>query len=361
MIQLRHIGLLLFLSVLLYSCDKKELQIPPSDSNYFIKACDLSFLPQIQFYPLNFLNREGKAEDIIQTLKTHGVNTIRLRLWYYPEDGHSGFEEVQKFSKTLQAAGMKTWIALHYSDIWADPGSQNKPNDWSTLQFEQLKDSVFAYTAKVCMEMKPDIIQIGNEINAGLLWPEGRFDKPDQMRALLSEGIRAVKEKSPKTKIVIHYAGHENAAAFFTSLSILDYDIAAISYYPIWHGKDLQQLNISLQQLHLKSSKKVLIAETDYPFTLEWNDWTNNIVGLEDQLIEGYSATAEGQKAFLQEIHNIMSAIEGGIGYCWWGAEWVAFKGPQSTDGSSWENQALWDFELKALPAIEVFETEVTF
>jgi arabinogalactan endo-1,4-beta-galactosidase len=26
-------------------------------------------------------------------------------------------------------------------------------------------------------------------------------------------------------------------------------------------------------------NKKILIAETAYPFTLEWNDWINNIIG----------------------------------------------------------------------------------
>jgi arabinogalactan endo-1,4-beta-galactosidase len=90
---------------------------------------------------------------------------------------------------------------------------------------------------------------------------------------------------------------------------------------------------------------------------LGWNDWTNNIVGLPSHLVSGFDATPEGQKLFLEALRKTVDQ-NNGIGFCYWGAEWVAFRGTQSSNGSSWENQALWDFNLNALPALNAFKSE---
>ncbi len=118
-----------------------------------------------------------------------------------------------------------------------------------------------------------------------------------------------------------------------------------------------------MQYLSKTYNKKILIAETAYPFTLEWNDWTNNIVGLEEQLIlPKYPATIEGQKKFIRQIKILTKEeVENGMGFCYWGAELIAWKGNQSTDASSWENQALFDFDNKALPVLREFGNKYVF
>ena len=98
-----------------------------------------------------------------------------------------------------------------------------------------------------------------------------------------------------------------------------------------------------------------MIAETAYPFTLGWNDWTNNIVGLQNQLIPGFEATHDGQKNYVLNIKSWSKQSSSCIGFCYWGGEWISFRGAQATDGSSWENQALWDFNNNALPVIGAF------
>jgi arabinogalactan endo-1,4-beta-galactosidase len=108
----------------------------------------------------------------------------------------------------------------------------------------------------------------------------------------------------------------------------------------------------SLGQLY---SKKVLIAETAYPFTFGYNDYTNNIIGLPSQILPAYPATESGQSGFLSAIKNTVKQSSYGIGFCYWGSEWVAFRGPTSTNGSPWENQALWDFNNNALPVMDAF------
>ncbi len=344
----------LFLSLSITACSKKDN--PPAGPVLEIKGSDMSFLPEVRQSGFVIRNADGQPEDMLITLEEAGVNTIRLRLWKNPDTPTSGFETVKTLSQEIKGMGMKVMIAVHYSDTWADPGHQSKPAQWQGISFEQLKDSVFEYTRKIVTEIQPEYIQIGNEINAGLLWPEGRYDQPAQMRELLGQGIAAVRAHGPGTKIILQYAGHQNANGFFSGLSTLDFDIIGLSYYPIWHGKNLTELRQNLSQIALQQGKPVFIAETSYPFTLDWNDYTNNVVGLESQLLDEFPATPEGQRNYLQRIKEIITEVNDGIGFCYWGGEWISYKGATATNGSTWENQALWNFNKRALPAIEVFK-----
>ena len=338
-----------------FSCKKSETSINTPDDFSFIKAADISLLPEIRTAEYKVRNLEGYNEDMLSILRRTGVNTFRLRLWVNPGDVHSGLYEVKTLCREIKSIGAKVWITIHYSDSWADPGNQKKPFTWRNANFEQLKDSVFQYTKRVAAETQADYIQIGNEINNGFLWPDGNYANAINFKLLLSEGISAVRSTSPSTKIILHYAGHQYAKEFFSSLKDLDYDIAGISYYPKWHGKNLDSLNTSITNIGLDIHKKVIIAETAYPFTLSWNDWTNNVIGSTDEIIPTYPATEIGQKNFLKDIKSLMKNNLFGLGFCYWGGEWISFKGPTSTKGSTWENQAFWNFDHKALPVLEVY------
>ncbi|MEI6574581.1 MAG: glycosyl hydrolase 53 family protein [Bacteroidota bacterium] len=346
---------LIIFAVFLFACHKQESVVDQPVQTQMIKACDLSFLPEIRSANILTKNMNGQPEDMLVTLKNAGVNTIRLRLWNNPSDGHSGFEEVKSMSNEIHQRGMKVWLSVHYSDTWADPGYQQKPGAWINASYNQLKDSVYAYTKKVVLEMNPDYIQIGNEINNGFLWPDGSYNNPDQMFGLLEQGIKAVRDCSGTSKIILHYAGYQNANPFFTKMNELDYDIIGLSYYPLWHGKNLDSLQAQLNIIGTQFNKDILIAETSYPFTLGWNDWTNNIIGDTSQILSEFPANPQGQKNYLQRIKAIITDTPKGLGFCYWGGEWIAFKGNQATNGSSYENQALWDFNNQAVPAIQVF------
>lgn len=347
-------GFLLPVFFLLLSCDKSD-NTGNTPQTLRLRAADLSFLPQVRQSGITIKNQAGAPEDMLFTLKNAGANTVRLRLWVDPAGGHSGLGEVKQLAQEVKNAGMSVWLCLHYSDSWADPGKQTKPARWQGAAFEALKDSVYQYTKAVTAAIQPDYIQIGNEINDGLLWPDGKAANRDQFRALLSEGIRAVREQSAAAKIMLHYAGHDNAEVFFNNLSGLDYDIMALSYYPIWHGKFLNSLDYKIRQLGDSFQKDVVIAETAYPFTFGWSDWTTNIIGSADQILAEYPASPQGQLDFLNKIRDMLQNSPRGLGFCYWGGEWVAFNGSTATDGSSWENQALWDFDYRALPALSAF------
>jgi arabinogalactan endo-1,4-beta-galactosidase len=328
--------------------------IPTSDD--FIRAADMSYLPLIESEGTIF-KKNGVAENALTTLKNAGCNTIRIRIWKNPSDNHSGLAEVKALALRVKQAGMKVWLTVHYSDTWADPGNQTPPSDWTSLSFANLKTAVSNYTTLLMTEIQPDIIQIGNEINSGFLWPQGHLiNNESQCLQLISAASTAIRNQSATTKIMIHYAGIGSGATwFFNKMSSINYDYIGLSYYPVWHGKILSDVNATITSLGETHNKKVIIAETAYPFTLGYNDYTNNILGLANQLVPTYPATNQGQKEFLLAIKNLVKQNSRGLGFCYWGAEWVAFRGPTATNGSSWENQALWDFNNNALPVMDAF------
>lgn len=356
-IQILTLQLIFFIS-----CNKndKGKLVPDDENQKFVSAVDISNYPEISTTNPIFHDLNGNEKDFLDILKENGINTARLRLWVNPATEHSGFKEVKNFSQTLKSHGFKIWITLHYSDTWADPKNQELPAIWQGINYTSLKDSVYSYTKKVVQEINPNYIQIGNEINSGFLHPIGNITtNPGNFINLVKVGCSAVRQNSSNCKIILHFAGIQNSDWFFNQLTRVDYDIIGLSYYPIWHGKSLPKLKTKMLELSETHNKKIIIAETAYPFTLEWNDWTNNIVGQNDQLIlPDYPATPDGQRKFIREIKNIVNETKNGIGFSYWGAELIAWKGNQSTDASPWENQALFDFNNHALPVLKEFSNE---
>jgi arabinogalactan endo-1,4-beta-galactosidase len=341
------------------SCKKDNSENPdPGVEKAFYRGADVSFLPEINEVGTIFYDSSGQQKQVLDILKKSGVNTIRLRLWHTPANNHSGLEEVSAFAKQIKEKGFKLFITIHYSNTWADPGNQKKPAAWEGLTLAILSDSVYNYTKRVVHLLDPDIIEVGNEISNGFLWPDGKISNQADFITLLKSGIKGARDAtSDKRKILIHSATLDVSEWFFNILKTnnVDYDILGVSYYPFWTkitpAVAVQKLN-SLSQLFYKDA---MFAETAYPFTLAWNDYTNNIIGTQDQLLTGYPATPEGQKLLLTDLRQALEKTTKGIGFCYWAPEWVAFKGTQSTSGSSWENMALFDFNSKALPAMQAF------
>lgn len=348
---------LTLLSIFFIQCSKPEQNEPITEEPLqLIKAADLSFLPEAELNNAIYLNKNNQNESPLITLKNSGCNYIRMRIWHSPTSVNSSLEEVKALANRVRQHNMKVWLTVHYSDTWADPGQQQTPAAWQNLSFDNLKSEMVSYTDHLLNEINPDMIQIGNEINSGILFPYGNLmDNEQQCLELIQITANTIRIKKPNCKIMLHYAGIEGSTWFFDKMKTINYDYIGLSYYPIWHGKSIDEVSTTMQSLGNQFNKKVVIAETAYPFTLLWNDWTNNIVGLQSQLIPAFPATPTGQKNFLNAIKNIHKTSHKYLGFCYWGTEWTSFRGPQATDGSSWENQALWNFDNKVLPVMEIF------
>ena len=345
--------LVLFTALLLqFSCKKDDPQVdPPIDTaNNKIKGADLSFLPEMEASNFIFADEDGVPGDALSILASKGLNTVRIRVWHTPAGVHSSLYEVQALADRVHAAGLDVWLCIHYSDTWADPAEQETPAAWQGLSFPDLKDSVADYTRRLIRDIQPEMVQIGNEINSGILHPYGSIDSLSNFRELLVAASEAIRSENPSCKIMLHYAGPQGSEAFFSNLAGMDFDQIGISYYPRWHGKDLTALQQTLTSLKIQFQKEVIIAETAYPFTLNWDDQTTNLVGLEEHLIlPDFPATSEGQQGFLFRLWEIINASSTD-GFCYWAPDWVAHKGPQATDGSAWENQALFGFDGRVQP-----------
>lgn len=241
-----------------------------------ILGADISFLPQLEDRGIKF-KANGKQHDAILLLRQNGFNYIRLRLFVNPEadsgysrQGYCNLEHTVKMAKRIKEANMKFLLDFHYSDYWADPGKQYKPAAWKNLGFAELTTRLHDYTLQVLTVLKsagaePDMVQIGNEIDKGILWPEGSFKNPDSLAALLKAGIAAVREVSPSARIMLHIAlGGMNAESRQWLDAMIgrgvEFDIIGQSYYPQWHGT-LDSLKRNLTDLSTRYNKDVIVAE----------------------------------------------------------------------------------------------------
>lgn len=343
-----------------------------SQQSSLIRGVDISFLDQVeQLGGVYYENNQ--PDDLLAILKRHSVTHIRLRIWHTPENGINGLESTLRMARRIDSAGFKLLLNFHYSDTWADPGHQTKPAAWQGLSFQTLNDSVFEYTRRVISELKaqntlPDIVQIGNEIGCGMLWDEGRvcgsFNSPQQWSNLLQliqsgiDGVNAAAGNDNTVKIMIHLpSGGDNAACrrFLDHLlpGHIDFDIIGLSFYPWWHGT-LNDLAANCSDLASRYGQDIIIAETAYPWTLDWYDAKHNIVGDSSQLHPGYTATVEGQYSYLHDFIEVVKNIhsEKGLGFFYWEPAYISVPPLLSP----WENMTLFDFQGNLLPSINSFD-----
>ncbi len=257
-------------------------------------GADISFLPQLEARGIKFSDK-GVQKDAIEILKDHGFNYVRLRIFnnpadkngYSPKKGFCDLEHTMQMAKRVKAAGMKLLLDFHYSDYWADPGKQFKPAAWKNCSFPVLSDSLYAYTKMVMASLKsqgttPDMVQIGNEINHGMVWPEGHIGNLDSLAILIQSGIKAVADVDASIPIMLHIAlgGQHDESAFFLDNMLargIRFDVIGLSYYPRWHGT-LQDLRDNMTDLAKSYSQDIILVEYSQ-LKKEVNDIVFNLPG----------------------------------------------------------------------------------
>jgi len=334
-----------------------------------IRGADVSSLARAEQLGAKYADENGIQGDALQILQDHGVNAIRLRVWVNPANGCNDSAQVAGFAQTVKSKGLKLLIDLHYSDTWADPEHQVKPAAWAEHSFSQLKVDVYNHTWNVLNQLKsvgamPDMVQIGNEINPGMLLPEGSTSNWNNLAALLKQGYAAVKACSASIQVMLHIANAGDLAGarrWFDDVGShgVSWDVTGLSYYSYWHGSMLEMTG-TVQEMIAQYGRPVLIVETAYPFTLLENDAEKNSIHSLSQLTPGYPATPQGQADNLRAVVQA-ARLGGALGFYYWEPTWTVVKGngwdPTNPDsGCQWENQALFDFTGRALPAIAEFK-----
>lgn len=329
----------------------------------FIKGMDISTLLEEETCGARYYDN-GVEQDLFAILKAYGTNSVRLRLWNdpYAPDGTPYGAGTNDLNKVIILAGRAKkyqigyLLDLHYSDFWADPGKQTTLKAWQGMNEDELEAAVYQYTKEVMQTLKdkgllPEMVQVANELTNGLLWPSGRKLEFDRIAKYLNAGIRAVREIQADIPIMIHLDNggfNEMYVEWFDEFTkrAEPFDIIGLSYYPFWHGtmEDYRDREGKpLDQLKGMATKPELVEKLDYPMT------------------------KEGQTSFMKDLMELIADIPGGEGFYYWEPAWIpvpgcgwateaalAYTGEKGPGGNEWANQALFDYDGNALPALAV-------
>lgn len=373
--------LLIIVSIILFAftCKKKTQSAADLNKKYykwdqFCMGVDLSYVNQVEDHG-GVYKDSGRIKDPFRIMKDHGANTVRIRLWHTPKwvaDLNHGkmYYDLQGTEKTIRRAkenGMAVNLDIHYSDRWADPAHQETPAAWANLSLALLKDSVYNYTLRVLNYLKnknlaPEMVQVGNETNSGMLWPVGKVENNNwqNFAALLNSSIRAIRDfsiSSPiKPKIILHVAQLQNAEHWTSSLvsnGVTNFDILGLSHYAKWSTlPTMEEVENKLKALKTTFGKQVIIVETAYPWTGNNADTYTNIISAAD-MAKGYEISPEGQFRYMKDLTQTVIR-GGGTGIMYWEPAWITSKLNDGWGiGSSWENNAFFDFNGNVLPVID--------
>jgi arabinogalactan endo-1,4-beta-galactosidase len=314
-----------YLKLIFVCCVALPLLPHLSAQSYAIGA-DVSFLAKCERDGIVF-KEAGQPKDVLAMLRKHQYNWVRLRVFHDPAVSSDRLPNDLAYTLALarraRAMGFHLLLDLHYSDTWADPGHQPMPAAWAGLKHKQLVQQVFLYTRDVIVAfahagVMPEMVQVGNEITQGMLWPDGKLpDNWKNLADLLRAGIRGIdagRGSRPRPRIMIHIersGDYDAAVSFFDTLIAhhVPFDVMGLSYYPFWHG-NLAKFRDNLHDLALRYRYPIVVVETAY-------NWTpGRLTGKTSDFPE----TPEGQKAFLMAVDAAVRAIPKGLGegVFWW-------------------------------------------
>ncbi|MBR1861554.1 MAG: glycosyl hydrolase 53 family protein [Lachnospiraceae bacterium] len=368
----------------------------------FIRGMDISSVLTEEASGVKYYDAAGNEEDLFKILSDNGVNYIRVRVWNDPYDkdgngyggGNNDAAAAAEIGRRAAENGMKLNVDFHYSDFWADPAKQMCPKAWEGMDVSEKASALYDYTVeslKTILAAGADVgmVQIGNEINNGMAGET----KDGDVLELLKQGSKAVRDVSAEygkdIKIAVHFTNVDASTniikkAKYFETNELDYDIYGISYYSFWHGS-VEHMKETMDYVKKIYNKDVCVLETSFPYTDEDGDCSGNSVNAGD-IVGDYICSPQSQANAVWDVMKAMADI-GGLGVFYWESAWLpvgteyesnmeiwtregsgwASKYAAAYDpddagryygGSSWDNQAFFDFEGKLLDSISVFNYE---
>jgi len=294
---------------------------------------------------------DGEARPGLQIFRDHGYNWIRLRLFHTPTRLPNDLGYTVALARDAKRRGYKFLLNYHYSDTWADPGHQYTPKAWEGKSHTELVEGVFEYTRDTIRTFReanamPDMVQVGNEISNGMLWPDGKLPANwDNLAELLKaaiDGVNAGRSDARRPLIMIHIdkgGDRKRTKWFFDKWHSygVDYDVIGQSYYPWWHGS-LLDLRENLIFMAEEYRKDIMLVEVAY----NWrpSEYRNQLAP--------FPESPDGQRQFLDEVHRMVlnTPDNRGKGIFWWEP---AVQGRLRSRG-------FFDDDGNALPVISVFD-----
>lgn len=370
---------------------ENELFVQKADiGDAFIFGADISSVLSLEASGVVYKDADGHPADLFALLKGAGYTDVRVRVWVDPFDqngnsyggGGGSLENAVIIGRRAAENGLSLLVDFHYSDFWADPKKQQCPKAWQGMNIADKTQALYAYTKDALSQIiqggaSVRMVQLGNEIDSAMAgensWP--------RIGRLLNAGAKAVREINKDILIAVHFSQPQTRFAKLLKTQKVDYDVFAASYYPYWHGtiSNMQSVFASIVKDY---QKKVVIAETAYLYTEENGDFHANSVPATGTVLR-YAPTLQGQANALCDIVQAFSSIgESALGVYVWEPAWLPVPGDtfeaQSAlweaygsgwassyaseydpndaglyyGGSSWDNQAFFDFVGNALPTL---------
>jgi arabinogalactan endo-1,4-beta-galactosidase len=337
-------GCIILFAFVLFGCKKKTDHNPdpvppvqpPVTSTNFAKGADISWLTEMETAGKKFYTTGGVETECMALLKSLGMNTIRLRVWVNPSPAWNNTADVVAKATRAKNLGLRLMIDFHYSDSWADPGKQTKPSAWTAMNFTDLKTAMAAHTTDVMNQLKnagvtPEWVQVGNETNDGMLWPDGKASvNMANYAQLITAGNDAVKAVFPSAKVIAHVSNGYDNTLFKWNIGGLvangaKFDVIGMSLYPSyvsggWANANPQCL-ANMNDMVTRYNKEVMIVETGMP-------WDN----------------AADSKAFLNDLISKTKSVTGGKGLG------VIYWEPECYGG--WKSYGLGAFDNTGKPTI---------
>lgn len=308
----------------------------------YTKGVDISEAYYAASKGVSFKDTNGVAKAPLQIFKDHGYTWARVRLMIDGSSDYALFQDmnyVKAAALDIKAKGMKFLLDLHYSHWWADPGNQWTPSRWSSYTtVSALASAVRSYTKDVMAQLvaqgtPPALVQIGNEVNNGMLWELGRLAKLSNFATLEAAGAYGIQDgkgSATMPPIMVHVAKDMSASAAVTWYKNFIaaggwVDAIGLSYYPMWHGSQTDLSNTIKALRSAYSWAPVWVVETAYY-------WSTNQAGYSGSQVP-YAQTPAGQASFLAATKTTV-VNAGGSGIFYWGACWA--------QSSKWLNAPGW-------------------
>ena len=377
-----------------------------------IKGVDVSSIIALENSGVSFYNANGTKQDLFKTLSEFGVNYIRVRIWHNPYNsngngyggGNNDLAKAIQIGKRATQYGMRLLVDFHYSDFWADPAKQKAPKAWQGYSISQKVDAIYQYTKDSLQQLKDNninigMVQVGNETGYGFCgcstWERDGYETVSfsDLARLMNAGSRAIREIDPDILVAVHNTepqnGYQWIAQDYNTYGV-DYDVFASSYYPNIHGS-MENLTSQLKYVADTYNKKVMVVETQYPYTAEDGDGHGNSLSsaVGDML---YPISIEGQAKHVRDVFQAVANVGSkGLGVFYWEPAWLpvgsanqwaqnsviweqhgsgwasSYAGEYDPEdagqwygGSAVDNQALFDFNGRPLDSLNVFNYIIT-
>ena len=332
----------------------------------------------------------GTSQDVLQILKNHGVNLVRIRPTSVPPyqtltlssppsafpatcTANGCYAETDSADLDLAKRAKQLGMAVELTLFFDGGSSTATPGTWSGYTLAQAQTAVYNYT-KAELEsyrsagVMPDMVTIGNEVDTGffgsLASPTGNNFSP--FAALQIQGMQAILDASSDTTIgaaipaplrCIHITPAWNLTSFFdlVNSNSIPYDAICQSYYPIYHGPLTAAQAAAANPNNQPVEQSVLNAAATSIgkpiFLIEVGEHYESGFDSNDPW---YPATVAGQRQFLIDVGGVLKTLPNnlGMGLDYWDAEGVNTSKPGggftngdgSTDGTYvWNGLTLFD------------------